>query len=178
MRLTPRQKLIAASAVSATLLTGYVWFFWFVASGVMQNNAVRADIVARLDGFARDRSRAQGASALRAERHEDITRLLGFFVDRARPIAFLQMLEGIGRATGSAVVIEVDDAASDEAHLGFRVIVEGGGQNSMIRFVRLLERLPAVITVTQISEEKKSPDTQVGSGPPDRLVVSLRVRTQ
>ncbi len=178
MRFTPRQKLTAASAASAALLAVSAWLFWFVASGVARDDAARAEIAARLDGFVLDRSRAQAARGLRAERQEDIARVLGFFVNRARPIAFLQMLEGLGRETGSAVAIEVDDAASDSTHLGFRVIVEGGGQQGMIRFVRLLERLPYLITVTRISEERKSPDAQAGLESPDRLVVALRVRTQ
>ncbi len=152
--------------------------FWFVASGVMRDDAVRADIAARLDGFAQDRARAQAFSVLRAERQEDITRMSEFFVDRARPVAFLQALEGLGRATGTTIAIEVDDAASDTEHLGFRVVVEGSGQKNMARFARLLERLPYVITVGEINEEKKSPDAAVTSGPSDRLVVSLRVRTQ
>jgi len=174
MRLTPRQKLIATAAVSLATLGAAVWVFWFAASGVARDEAVRADIQARLDGFARDRSRAQAFRALRVKRQEDVTRILGLFVDRARPIGFLRTLEGLGRATGSAVTIEINDAASDSDHLGFRVIVEGGGQDAMTRYVRLLERLPYTITVTQISEEGRSPD----AGFPDRLVVLLRVRTR
>lgn len=176
MRFTPQQKLIAASAMSALTLGACLRIFWFVASGVTQDDAVRADIQTRLDGFAQDRLRAQAARVLRAERQGDITRILEFFVDRAHPVAFLQTLEELGRATDTAVTIEVDDAGSDREHLGFRVIVEGSEQRSMVRYVRLLERLPYVIAVSEINEERRSPEAQ--SGPADRLVASFRVRTQ
>ena len=178
MRLHPRQKLIAASAASALALGASVWIFWFFASGVSEDGAARAAIQARLDGFAQDRLRTQAFGMVRARRQEDIGRILGFFVDRARPIVFLQALEGLGRATGTAVAIEVDDAAGDGGHLGLRVIAEGSGQQTMARFVRLLERLPYAVTVTQINEEKKSSDAGARPGPSDRLVVALRVRTK
>lgn len=149
-----------------------------MASGVMRDDAVRAELTARLDGLAQDRLRAQAVSALRVERRQDITRIIGFFADRAHPIAFLHTLEDLGRATGTAVVIEVDDAGSDGDHLGLRVIVEGNGQDRMVRYMRLLEHLPYVMTLTQIMEEKKSQNFVSQSGPSDRLVLSLRVRTQ
>ena len=178
MRFTSRQKLIAVSAASLVICIACLWVFSFLASAVLRDDAVRAAIQARLDGFAQDRASAQAASALGAERQRDITRIFGLFAPRAHPVIFLQSLEGIGRAIGASVAIEVDDAANDSEHLGFRVIVEGNAQDSAVRYVRLLERLPFLITVTQMSEEKKSPDVLTQSGPRDRLVVSLRVRTK
>ena len=177
MRLTPQQKLIAASAGAVLVLGVCAGGFWFIASGVGEDEAVRAGIQGRLDALAEDRGRAQASNALRAGRQEDRARILGFFVDRAHPIAFLQMLERLGRTTGATVAIDVDDGAGDEQHLGFRVIVEGGEQNA-VRYMRLLEHSPYAIVVSDISEEKKSPDAASSSGSPDRLVVSLRVRTQ
>ena len=178
MRFTHQQKLTAASAASVVALGACLWAFWFFASGVARDGAARAEIQARLDELSAAYSRAQVFLALRAERQADFTRILGFLVDRARPIAFLRTLEDLGRAIGATVAIEVDDAGSDREHLGFRVIVEGDGQHRMVRYVRLLERSPYAITVTQITEENESPDAQAGSGPADRLVVSVRVRTR
>lgn len=178
MRLTPRQKLIAVSAGSLGICAACVWFFWFFASAVLRDDAVRAAIQTRLDGFAQDRASAQAASALGAEKHGEITRITGFFADREHPVIFLQALEDIGRAIGAAVAIEVDDGANDSEHLGFRVLVEGSAEDSAVRYMRLLAHLPFLMTVTQMSEEKKSSDAPHQSGPRDRLVVSLRVRTK
>lgn len=177
MRFSPKQKLIATVTVSAVALGACLWGFWVVANGVLRDDAVRADIVARLDALAADRAHAQAVSALRALRQEDSARVATFFIDRTRPIQFLQALESVGRVTGAAVAIDVNDAGSDATHLGFRVIIEGGRQD-MVRFLRILERLPYLITVTEINEERKSPDARASSDPSDRLVVSLRVRTQ
>lgn len=178
IHLSAEQKLIAASAVSVLTLGVCLWAFWFVVSGVARDDAVRAEITDRLDGFAQDRARAQAFNALHGERRGDIARITGFFADRVRPIAFLHTLEDLGRATGTAVAIEVDDAGNDATHLGFRVIVEGNGQDRMVRYVRLLERLPYAITVTRISEEKKSLGAPTQLMPANRLVVALRVRTR
>lgn len=177
MRLTHRQKLIAVSVASLATCLACLWVFWFLASAVLRDDTVRAAIQTRLDGFARDRASAQVAIALSAERQADITRIFGLFVDRTHPVVFLQALESIGRAIGASVVIEVDDAANDSEHLGFRVIVEGDAEDSAVRYMRLLERLPFLITVIQMSEEKK-PSDAAQFGPRDRLVVSLRVRTK
>ena len=178
MRFTPRKKLIAVSAASLVTAGACLWIFWFLASAVVRDGAARAAIAARLDEFARDRASAQATRALGVERQEDIVRILGLFADRAHPVVFLQALEGIGRAIGAVVAIEVDSAANDSEYLGFRVIVEGDRQDSAVRYMRLLARLPFVITVTQMSEEKKPPDAPAQSVPRDRLVVSLRVRTK
>ena len=158
------------------MLGACVVVFWLVASGVGGGDAGRAGIQGRLDALAEDRGRAQASNALRAGRQEDMARILGFFVDRAQPIAFLQALEGLGRTTNTAITIDVDEGASDETHLGFRVIIEGSEQNA-VRYMRLLGRIPYVMAVSDISEEKRSPDG-ASSGPPDRLTVSVRVRTQ
>jgi|GEM_PF-3404987 hypothetical protein len=174
---SPRRKFVATLSASIAVLGVAFWGFGYIASVILRDQATRADLQERLVSLAQDRVRADAAAALRGRRGDDIARVLGFFVERARPVVFLQSLENLGRITRTTVTIDVDDDGVAAGYMGFRVIVEGEGRDTA-RYLRLLEHLPYVMTIAEISDEKALSDGSAQTGPPDRLAVRLRVRAR
>lgn len=175
MSLTPRQKLTAVSIGCGIVLGACAWIFWYAASAVTDNDAVRAGIQQKIDGLEQDRVRSQAFSALLARRRDDIGSIGGFFPERNHPVIFLQTLESLGRTTGATIAIDVDDGAGDADHLGFRVTLTGSEQ-ALVLYVRLLERAPYDLAIIEINETRNASDSSAGPG--NQMVLTISVRTQ
>ena len=179
MKLSPRKKLIGLSTVSLCAIGVCLWGWWWFGTSILTDDAVHVGIQEKIDRLAVARASARAFAELRRTRQGDLSRVEAFFSDPSHPIAFLQTLEELGRVTRSNISIDLDTTSKDEAYLGFQISIDGREEN-ILRYVRLLERIPYEVKITAMNYQKGSDDTHPGSssGPSGTLVLSLRVRVQ
>ena len=178
MRFTPKQKLIVAGAVSALVLGLAWWGFWRLAVGVWQRDFVLGELQSKIEAMREDRERARDLAVILERRKSDLDRIDKFFVNRERPVAFIEAIERLGAATGNKIAIDVAEARDDGQRLGFRLTLEGG-ENNLLRYVRLLETLPYKLEMEETFFQRNMPDS---SGVPKtaavRLILSFKVRAR
>lgn len=179
MKFFSQGKLIAVSMASALMIGICGWGWWWFCARVLADDAARSGIRQKIERLAASRASAHAFAEFRDARQEDLSRIGAFFSDRSRPIALLQALEALGRATGNQIMIDIDDASSDDKYLAFRVSIEGSEQ-SILRYVRLLEHIPYQTKITAMNYERSPRDSRavLSSGASGRLIVALRVRAQ
>lgn len=180
MALSPRKKLIAVASVSfisvAVLAGAFLWMARSVRHGVLARQAIAQDIA----DLAEDRAAARNAAALVRSRAADLDRVKNFFVDRERPVAFVEDLERLAKDTDTVLALGVDEGGSDKDTFLFHLSVEGD-RARVIRYVRGLEAIPYVIHVDEMSLEKGNPESYragiaSGRGPKMRLMLTIRVK--
>lgn len=175
MRLTPSHQFIAVTALSLLIVSGAGFVFWRLSESVVRNDAAVSEIRSRIDGFVQERAAAKALGAILVKRQDDLVRIGRFFIDRRQPVAFLEALEALARATGNAVVIELDEGRSDRQYLGFRITVDDDWQG-ILHYVELFEKMPYVIEIQEITYQNLVADSSRKiSGPSGRLIVSFRV---
>lgn len=179
MKFLLQQKWIIASAAATLIIGVYAWGLWSLATRILTDDAVRSGMQNRVDKLALDRASARVFGELRVRRQGDLARIRAFFADRSHPVAFLEVLEDLGRETGSQIAIDVDDASSDEKYFGFRMRIEGAEQG-ILQYLRLFERVPYAIVITGMRYERSSRDndSSLSPGTSSKLILSFRVRAQ
>lgn len=152
--------------------------FRYMAGSVIRNGNAILEIQSKIGGFARERMDAKVIEKFLDERGEDYTRIREFYVDAKQPVAFLENLEALARATGNALAIDLDGGGNDARHLGFRLTLEGS-EKSLLAYVRLLERVPYHVEITEVFYQSLISDVPRQAGEPlARLSITLRVRTR
>ncbi len=179
IRIGARQKLILAALAALCVLGSASWGFWRVTRAVRRSDFVLGEIQSKIDGLVDERRRAQVLEAVLEKRKRDLGRITEFFVDRERPIAFIEAVERAAAATGNTIAIDVDEGAGGGQVLLFRFTAEGTEAN-LLRYVRLLETLPYKLEIGEITYQKIPSDSSSGPGskPPARLLLTLGVRAR
>lgn len=179
MRFDPTRKLIAGSAVALVIVSATAWIFWRVGLGVWQADFILGEIQSKIDGLSEERRRARALEEVLVSRKDDLARVNGFFVDRERPIAFIESMERAAARTQNSIAIDVDERTGEERTLSFRVTAEGDEAN-LLKYVRLLETLPYKIETEEVVFQRIAADSArlAGPRPAGRLLLSLRVRAR
>ena len=178
IHLSPRVRLIMISTFSAALIGGAGFAFWRMTRSVLAGSTVAQGLQSKIDGFERNRIEAKGVEKVLAERAADYIKVREFYIDAKQPVTFLKDMEAIARATGTKLAIDLEGAGSDAQHLLLRLTLEGS-EKQLLSYVRLLERMPYYLEITEVSYQNLA--AEVGWRPGEvsgRFVVSIRVRTR
>ena len=175
IRFAPKRKLAVAGAVAALAIGLAGWGFWRMAVGVWQRDFVLGELQSKLEGLREDRDRAKDLAVILKRQDKNLDRIGEFFVNRERPVAFIEAVERIAVSSGNAIALDVDEGRNDERHLGFRLTAEGEEDN-LLRYVRLLEALPYKLEIGEIIFQRRVSDSSTGrTGGKSSLIISLRV---
>lgn len=87
------------------------------------------------------------------DRVEDLARINKFFVDRERPVDFIESLEEMAKKTKNRVAIDFNEARSKSKNLFFKLTIEGS-ENSVRKYLKLLELMPYKIRVEDLTFQK------------------------
>lgn len=177
--ITAIHKLWATAAIATLILGAGGWGFWRMNHRVRQSDLALAEIQSRIDASAEERRGVRSLEEILKKRRADLDRINAFFVPRERPIAFIEQVERLATSTGNSIAIDVDESRSDKEALAFRFTVEGGEEN-MLRYLRLLETMPYKIEMEEMIFQKVAPETRSDTKPipPARLIITLRVRAR
>ncbi|MBI2053396.1 MAG: hypothetical protein HYT41_01460 [Candidatus Sungbacteria bacterium] len=178
IHLSPRIRLIMVSMFSAALIGGAGFAFWRMARSILAGGAVAQELHAKIDGFERNRIEAKDVEKVLTERAADYMSVREFYVDAKQPVTFLKDLEAIARATGTKLAIDLEGVGSDAQHLLLRLSLEGS-EKQLLSYVRLLERMPYYLEITEVSYQNLAAEPGWRQGESSgRFVVSIRVRTR
>lgn len=186
MRFTSKQKLFVTAAVSL-LAVGFLGGAFWKLSGIIENSDARLqNIESKIFSFEEERTLARTAEGVIKARRDDIGRINGFFVDRERPIEFIESLERIAKETRNKMALDFDEGRSKEERLFFRITAEGEEKN-VRKFLRLLEFMPYEIRIEDLSFQRIGvstgvyvppvPGKKAGEAPPSlRLFLFISVK--
>ena len=83
---------------------------------------------------------------IRSSRATDIERIRAFFIEKDRPLDFIETIESLGRSTKIKLLLDALPPTDKTASLTFRVIAEGS-EKDVSRFLSLVELMPYEITI-------------------------------
>lgn len=142
-------------------------FFWYVSAQVRAVGTELERIEAEIASREEERTSARNSEELRERRSEDISRLETFFVDRERPVAFIEALEDLSRKTGNAISLGADEKSSRSGWIAFRLIVEGTPDKTL-GYLKLLELMPYRIEIDDLAFRR---DANA------QLILALQIKT-
>ena len=171
-------------AMPVSALMAAAGIFLLLAGRVWSDADVRRDFASKINDRMNERVIGNRSAALFSSRSADIERIRSFFINRDQPVAFVENLERAATKSGAIVTFDLDEANSTPHDLLFRLTV-GGSQESVIRYLELLETMPYLMHGEEITFEKAAPGNAggtVGFGPlgrpsDARALVTIRVQT-
>lgn len=144
-----------SSRIVTALLISFVWagisagIFWYLSSGVREIGAELETIELQIVRLEKERASAVLSAELAKRRPADITRIRAFFVNRERPVAFIEALEGLARDTGVEILLNAEERASRPGFLAFRIGLKGA-KEGLLTHLRLMELMPYKISVEDV----------------------------
>lgn len=169
-RIPAHQKFAATALAAFALVALAAWGFGRALAGVRQADAARLAVQEKIADADEERRQARAGGKLLEERKEDLGRITRFFANRKNPIAFIESVERAGAQTGTRVVLDVDEGASSDRVLHFRLTVQGR-EDHLLLFARVLELLPFLIDIREMVFQNASSDGV--TEPPQKSVSML-----
>lgn len=161
MKLTPLQKLIYAATFSFLTLGGGMGGLWLLSRSVTRTQASIQRIRNEILMLEEERRFARAVQSFLDKRGDDIAGLDKIFIDRERPVEFIETVENLARTTGNRLTIEFNEGVSTKTILSFRLTIEGA-ESSTKKYLELLELLPHIIKIENLSFQKYSDPTYSG----------------
>jgi len=182
MRLSLSQKFILSTGLFAALVGIFIWGFWRLQRNIAHFTVGLEEASQKVISLERERRDARRTGSLLLTREKELEPLIQFFVDRERPVAFLEHLEEVARRTRNTLAVDVGQEQQDESALALRLTIEGN-RKSLLQYLKLLELMPYQITVEDIAFQDISGGASARSGkqtaaPSAQLLISIRVKTK
>lgn len=114
---------------------------------------------------------------IRAKRAEEMTRIHAFFIDKDRPLAFIEALESLGRQTKTSLAIDAGGASKDPKYFTFRLSLEGSREDTLA-FTALLERMPYEILIRSFTLSSSEGAAESPGAPRTRLLLTISAKTK
>lgn len=182
MRFSSSQKFFAVLALTLGVALAFGWIFLSLSSVVEGADGVLGDLEENLLTLEEERASARHLKRVLEEKEEDLAQIRAFFIDRKQPVEFIEYLEGVARATGNTIALDVTESGPGEPLL-FRLTIEGKERDAT-RYVSLLGSMPYEIRIQDLSFQRLDP-TVAGSlsprgarAPEARLLLTLYVGTK
>ena len=158
-----QQKFAVTVFFCLLFAAGAGWIYLSMASAVRRADSDLAAVRTSIAALEQERRQARGFDRIIEERGGDLQRVEAFFVDRERPLEFIERLENLAKAAKSQIALEAEGPDSP-GRLVFRVTLDGFEAN-IIAFLKLFELLPYEIQVEEFTLEKilgaKESDTRL-----------------
>lgn len=173
-----RYKFIGVLLSSLVGIGFWGWAFITLSAGVERSRSGIRDLQVEIQQQETEERFARLAAQMFRERSRDLSRLDEIFISRARPIAFLERLEEMARATRNKLVVNVTEPGLEEMELTFRLTVDGT-LASIRQYLKLVETLPHLLRVDDLSIQRIDLGGRPGSAGADekthRLTLLIRV---
>ncbi len=153
MKFSSRQKLFLTIAVSLTVLSFLSWVLAKLLNQAKTASTVLRGSAEKIFELEAKRKLADEMRILIKDRAEDLAKINKFFVDRERPVEFIENLEEVGKKTKNRVFIDFDEARSKGKNLYFKLTIEGS-ENSTRQYLKLLELMPYKVRVEDLNFQK------------------------
>jgi len=184
MRLSSAQKLILTTVLAALVAGVSIFGYMRLYQKVWDFSAKLRELETSIRKFEEERRAARAFKILAEKRDKDLERIDKFWVDRGRPIAFIEDLEKLAENTQTTMVLDFEENKSKGNELFFRLTVNGSEKN-VRKFLRALEFIAYEIKIDALSFQRISerelsaviPTRSLGNAT-HRLIVSLNVKAK
>ena len=177
MRNTPRQKSIIAIVISFLLIPASIAATWFL---YREMQAIKTEIQTIREGIASleaENGAIRDFQAVRSRRADDIGRINKFFIEKDRPLAFIETIESLGRITQTALAIDAGGMSKESDYFTFRFAIDGDRENTF-KFLSLLEQIPYNILISSFTVSPTEGDPQNPEARRTRLSLTIKARTR
>lgn len=182
MKIYSKQKFILTAAIAAVgvLAAGSAFGWLALHTGIILKNL--EEVETKLAAMEYGRKNAYAIRNVLKEKRVITSRIRALFINRDRPIAFLDEITRLGKITGNNVVLDYSEQESDQESLAFRLTVEGAAENTL-KYVKLLELMPFALSIESINWQAFSPadaagNTRDGKLPDTRTLLTIRVKNE
>lgn len=153
MRFNHRQKLLLTVILSLITVSIFGLVLGWLFIRVKKASVALKETADKIALLETERKTARETQILFKVRAEDLTKINRFFVDRERPVEFIENLEKIAQKTKGQIVIDFDEGRSKEKNLFFRLTVDGSEAGTR-KYLKLLELMPYKIGVENVTFQK------------------------
>lgn len=140
--------------------------FVFLYARIQDAYSDLEDIAGEISAREDARKNARALAVVLAEKQDDVNRVRSFFVDRNRPVAFIEALERLAAETNVGLEISIDEGNARTDLFVFRLSVDGEAPR-VRAYLGLLETMPYAVRVAafqyHIGEAEKSGNNANGS---------------
>ena len=151
--MNPRRKLFLMMGISLTILVFWGWVLARLLQQVKNTNITLRELEEKVGELETRRKMAGDMQILFQDRAEDFSKIKSFSVNKERPVVFIEDLEDIARKTLNRIGINFDEGKSKDKNIYFRLMVDGS-EDSLLKYLKLLELLPYKIKVEEVSFQK------------------------
>ncbi|QQG45575.1 MAG: hypothetical protein HYW89_01460 [Candidatus Sungiibacteriota bacterium] len=172
------KKIIIYTSVVVFLAVGFLLFFLWLGNSVREASENIKKTKAGIVLLEEERKSARVSTKFLEDRVKDFSRIEAFTVDRERPVAFIEFLEGMAKKTNNLMALDFDEIKSKGKALFFRVTIDGS-ESSTRQYLRLLELAPFEIRPEELIFQKLGRETTASSktiGPASRIILLISVR--
>ncbi len=159
-------------AVSFLLVTGLGGATFFLYQHLQTVKTEIQSIQERIAILETEKSAIRDFQIIQMERKTDIDHIKAFFIEKDRPLLFIETVEMLGRKTNTKLSLDAEVPKQNEPHFTFRVTAEGTYRD-VVRLLTLIERLPYEVAIRSYGITVLTADREKA-----RLTIALQVKTQ
>src|SRR3989338_90725 len=177
MKDAQKQKSTIAIAISFFLIIASITGTWVL---YREMQAIKKEIQTIREGIASleaENGAIRDFQAVRSRRADDIGRINKFFIEKDRPLDFIESLEYLGRITQTALAIDAGGMSKESDYFTFRFAIDGDLENTF-KFLSLLEQIPYNILISSFTVSPTEGDPQNPEARRTRLSLTIKARTR
>ena len=177
MKNIQKQKSIVAIAISFFLIIASIAGTWFL---YREMRGIKTEIQTIRDGIAlleAENGAIRDFQTIRSRRADDIKRINNFFIEKDRPLDFIEAIESLGRITRSTLAIDAGGIDKESDYFTFRLAIDGDPENTL-NFLSLLEQIPYTIRVSSFTVSNLEGNPQDPEMRRTRLSLTINARTK
>ncbi len=177
MKDTQKQKSIIAITISFFLIIVSIAGTWFLYREMQMITTEIQIIREEIASLEAENGAIRDFQAVRSRRADDIERINKFFIEKDRPLDFIESLESLGRVTHSTLAIDAGGLSKESDYFTFRLAIDGNQENTF-KFLTLLERMPYTIIVSSLAVSNLEGGPQNPEAQRTRLSLTIKARTK
>lgn len=179
MAVSPFAKLIITSTVMLSLFAAAIFFYIRAISDIAANEDMLIVLEEKIAQLQHEQKRVAATGEMLQRHTQDIERVRNYFVDKNRPIIFIEELERAARETKNLITLVIEEGKQEDKTLFFRVTFDGT-ESSVRHALLVLDRLPYQGAIASISYQRTSSPIGADSDNREhkaRLVALLAMKT-
>jgi len=141
MRFSSLHKLIITIVAALFIIGILVMFAWFFMQKIDMVRLEIAETNIAIASMENQRKRMGTFTRMIEGRTRDFERIVRYFVDGERPVAFIEALEDLAKKTESTITLTAGSTSGSEDELVFNLKIEGNDEN-VRTYLQLIELLP------------------------------------
>lgn len=151
-RLSSQQKFWVTAAAAGLLVAALGGTLFSLSSAVQRANAMLDSLEEKLRTVEDERASARLLKKILAVNEKELQKLRGFFVERERPVEFIEYLEEVARQSRNSLILDVTESEPGQP-LTFRLTVDGS-ERSVAKYLALLESMRYRLEIKEFSFQR------------------------